>query len=977
MPLPRISSPELLAYGDAAHALAERYVLEREIGSGGMAYVYLARDLKHDRTVAVKVLRPELASSVNTGRFVREIEIAAGLTHPHILPVHDSGLVAGTLYYVMPYVKGENLATRMAREGAMPLADVMRITHEVASALQFAHEQGIVHRDIKPENVLLPGGVAVVSDFGLARALERDESSGASRLTEAGIGLGTPTYMSPEQGTGEEDVDARADQYSLACVVFEMLAGRPPFDGTSFKRLLTQHITEPAPRASSIRPDIPQNVDAALARAMAKTPADRFASIAKFVAALETGDAGALARHRDAQAWPISRRRRQIGTAVLAAVLVTAGGFAGYRTWNSRVDAVLDENLIAVAPFVAFEGPLVLWREGLVDILAHDLDAGPLRTVPPSTVVRSFKGPADQTTSIELARKTHAGLVVYGQVLQAGADSVRATVWLYDVARGAQISETEVRDLVTRMDRLADSIAIRLLRDLGNQRSIAAVPRAFFGAKSVPALKAFLLGEQFYRKNDFASAKVEYERAISLDSTFAPAYRRMRGVLRGLGSEFDSVSFSYAALAGAANHGTSLRDSLLILADSLAVAHRDFSAFVSPLWFASLRRRNAILERAAQEYPDDPEVWTELGELQTHYGSRLGIDQSRALRSFERALEADSVYGPAFFHAIELTILVHGVSAARPIVQRYLTVNPSDQRFVLVQHTLDSPSPDQIRRDVKRLSPEVRSAALTALRWDFVLPDPLLVTWEQSLEEATSLADSVRLRRNLFNRHLFRGHVQRAVAHFDTLQPPRSTAEVEAALMVAEAGGMHPTMASRVFDPLLHGEDSLIAIALPWWAHQRDTVSLRRAVARCERRRPRSGADDTAASHYCRQAGRALIALVDTDTATALRMLLALPDSTTSRTSAMRFDIARLLAARGQLEQAATYLDLRPTAASSMTIVVWNYERALLAERLGDVARAKVCYAFVAAAWVDGDPALQQFINRARFWERTPRPAER
>ncbi|HEX9218737.1 MAG TPA: serine/threonine-protein kinase, partial [Gemmatimonadales bacterium] len=211
-------------------ALADRYTIERELGHGGMATVYLAQDLKHHRKVAIKVLEPELAAALGPERFLREIEIAAGLNHPHILPLYDSGEAATSLYYVMPYVEGETLRDRLKREGQLPLEDAVRITREVADALSYAHSHDVVHRDIKPENILFQAAHAVVSDFGIARAITA--AAGAS-LTATGIAIGTPGYMSPEQGAASARVDERSDIYSLGCVLYEMLAGEPPFTGPS------------------------------------------------------------------------------------------------------------------------------------------------------------------------------------------------------------------------------------------------------------------------------------------------------------------------------------------------------------------------------------------------------------------------------------------------------------------------------------------------------------------------------------------------------------------------------------------------------------------------------------------------------------------------------------------------------------------------------------------------------------------------
>ena len=271
-----------------AAALADRYRLVRPLGQGGMATVHLAEDLKHHRKVAVKVLRPELATSIGLERFSREIEIAAALSHPHILAVHDSGGAAGVLYYVMPYVEGESLRDRLSRESRLPLEEALRITREVADALGYAHHRGLIHRDIKPENILLQAGHAVVADFGIARAITAAAAGGTlgRTLTLPGMPIGTPDYMSPEQALGERELDGRCDQYALACVLYEMLAARPPFTGPSMERVLFQHLTVPPLRITELQADVPKPVAAALARALAKAPADRFSDMAAFVAAL-------------------------------------------------------------------------------------------------------------------------------------------------------------------------------------------------------------------------------------------------------------------------------------------------------------------------------------------------------------------------------------------------------------------------------------------------------------------------------------------------------------------------------------------------------------------------------------------------------------------------------------------------------------------------------------------------------------------
>src|SRR5574341_680348 len=264
-------------------ALASRYGPGRELGRGGMATVYLAQDLKHDRQVAIKVLRPELAAALGPDRFLREIKLIAQLNHPHILPLLDAGEADGFLYYVMPYVEGESLRDRLTREKQLPIEDALRITREVADALDYAHAHNLVHRDIKPENILLEARHAVVADFGIARAIS---AAGGDKLTATGVAVGTPEYMSPEQASGRGELDGRSDVYALGCVLYEMLTGQPPFLGPTVEAVVRQHLIASPPAVSSIRSAVPTAVASALERSLAKTPADRYSTAAQFAQAL-------------------------------------------------------------------------------------------------------------------------------------------------------------------------------------------------------------------------------------------------------------------------------------------------------------------------------------------------------------------------------------------------------------------------------------------------------------------------------------------------------------------------------------------------------------------------------------------------------------------------------------------------------------------------------------------------------------------
>ncbi|MFN2398991.1 MAG: serine/threonine-protein kinase [Gemmatimonadaceae bacterium] len=256
-------------------ALADRYDVERELGRGGMALVYLARDIKHDRSVALKVLRPGIAEAMGAERFLREIKVAAKLQHPHILPLYDSGEAGKSLYYVMPFVEGETLRERLARETRLNVEEAVRFAREICDALAYAHAQNVVHRDIKPDNIMLARSHALVSDFGIARAIVR---ASGDALTQTGFTLGTPAYMSPEQAAGDTDLDGRTDIYSLGCVIFEMLAGQPVFTGPSAQVVIARRFSEPARKLRSVAPDAPEWLEAAVATALARYPADRHAT---------------------------------------------------------------------------------------------------------------------------------------------------------------------------------------------------------------------------------------------------------------------------------------------------------------------------------------------------------------------------------------------------------------------------------------------------------------------------------------------------------------------------------------------------------------------------------------------------------------------------------------------------------------------------------------------------------------------------
>jgi TolB-like protein/Tfp pilus assembly protein PilF len=397
-----------------------------------MATVYLAEDLRHHRPVALKVLHPELAVVLGPERFLREIELCAGLTHPHILPLHDSGDAGGFLYYVMPYVEGESLRQRLTRGKQLPVDEALQIAREVADALSYAHSRGIIHRDIKPENVLLEAGHAVVADFGIARAIDQ---AGGEKLTETGIALGTPAYMSPEQAAGSKDLDGRSDLYSLGCVVYEMLAGHPPFVGPSVESVVQQHLTAEPPRVTGIRPAVSAQVAAALHRALAKMPADRFRTPPEFAAAL--------------------------------AVSGTAGPAAGA--------AVTPEDSIAVLPFANLGGDPEneYFSDGLAEDIIDALTQVPGLRVMARTSAFAFRGKEQDVRRI--GAELNVAHILEGSVRRAGS-RLRVTAQLVKASDGyhlwSQRFDREMTDVFAIQDEISQAIVEKLRVRLAGDRPL-------------------------------------------------------------------------------------------------------------------------------------------------------------------------------------------------------------------------------------------------------------------------------------------------------------------------------------------------------------------------------------------------------------------------------------------------------------------------------------------------------------------------
>jgi serine/threonine-protein kinase len=988
-PEPSVADPALA--GRLSDALQDRYAIERELGRGGMATVYLARDLKLHRLIALKVLRAELGATLGTDRFHREIQIAARLSHPNILQIYDSGAAGGHLYYAMPYVEGESLRQRLDREGQLAVHDVIDIVRSVASALTYAHEQGIIHRDIKPENILLArssGGrpaEPLVADFGIARALD---VAGSERLTETGLALGTPAYMSPEQAAPGGRLDGRSDIYALGCVAYEMLAGAPPFTGATAQAILARHAVDPVPPLRTVRATVPVAMASAIERALAKVPADRFATAGEFARALENIP---LARFRFPVLAILARwRTLAIASGVL---LVVAGSFlTSALTRHAPPPAPTDPNLLAIAPFDVLDPSLEVWHEGLVDILSRDLDgAGPLHTVPQTVGIKRWHGRADRVSAETFGHRTGAGLVVFGSVRKTrDTVSLRATV--LDVARQRAEPDLEVKGDTAAIGDLADSLGVRILRVLGSNRPIGAVRHVSIASRSLPALKAFLYGEQFYRRGLWDSALVYYDLAIAQDSTFAIAYRNMALALSWFPASSDAYrpEEEYKRRSVTLGRGLPPRDSLLIAADSFAIASEEATDPADLIRFKY--RALSIVEEAVRRYPGDPEMWLELGEARFHDAPPLGGVPASALEAFDHAIALDPGFAPAYEHTVNLSIRLNRPDLARKYAAAYLRLDPTDvnaRSLRLAALMLDperSHAPETARMIDNASAQQLFGAGMMHLGW-----------WADSGEAGVRLLRALTRRSGtgvdpwsdtlMYHQYLalelaYRGHLQEAYATDSRLLLDPSASPFSdfrdpfraLALLGVIPESVTSTTFGHALEPGQAWPMSPLGTArqlrgLPWWLARRDTASLAQFALRAgQETRTQSSARGKLRGRYLQAAATAYLALARADSVRALRLFQSIPDTLCLENDCFYEKLieARLLTAQGQARQAGAVLDRWVWSGGGPLFVLGILERGRIAEGLGQRQKATDSYQFVIDVWRRADPQLQPFVVEAR-----------
>ena len=652
--------------------LADRYVIERELGRGGMATVYLARDTRLDRRVAIKVMPPDISASVSAERFLREVHVAAQLNHPHVVGLHDSGRLsrvanggtsgADLLYYVMPYVEGESLRDRLRRDGPLALSDALRIASEVADALSFAHSRGVIHRDIKPENILLAAHPSVdrshwhamVADFGIARVL----GDGGQGLTSTGVSVGTPAYMSPEQASGDRTIDSRADVYSLGCVLYEMLVGEPPFTGPNVATIVARHLSAPVPSIRMVRPSVPTDVQTLVGRALEKLAADRIADAATFKASVDrirarVETAGDRANDLVGPPTPAANRSRRwaiagVGCAVLAlgAYLAAArvGSSRGAPSAGAPSDtpsdgARLDRRRIAVLP-LRMVGDTS--DEYLADASTDDLVSALSRIGNLRVLARSSIPPVGDThrTPADVGRAVAAGSVVEETIRHRG-DSVAFDVRLVDANTGEQVWGDRLARPVRDLAGVQDSVAREIARLLVVDASVAAGGQV--QSPSQPpvvgaAYDAYLRGTYIARRAIMEraaraaedSAIAYFDRAIALDPQFALPHT-------GIASVLTSRFFNYDPNPAWPERAFVEIEKALALDPNLAEAYQQKGnlTWTKPNGFphevaAKLHRKAAALK------PSFVDPHASLGVIYMHVGL---LD--RALAEYDTALALD------------------------------------------------------------------------------------------------------------------------------------------------------------------------------------------------------------------------------------------------------------------------------------------------------------------------------------------------
>lgn len=886
-----------------AAALRERYTIERLIGQGGAAYVYLAKDLHNDRLIALKMLRPAFTADVAHARFQREIEIALRLKHPNILSLHDFGTVDDLIYFTMPYIAGDTLRARLKRERQFSLADALSITRDIASALDYAHDNGVVHRDIKPPNILLDQERVLVADFGIARAIH--VASGEEITTHSGLAIGTPEYMSPEQGSGQRDLDARSDIYALGCVLYEMLAGEPPFTGPSAQAVIARHCLQPLQSIRVIRPEIPFGVERAIGKALAKVPADRFSTGKEFVEALEEG-----ATHVSPPF--LSRISRRTRAALAATVIAAAALGTSYATRPKP--PTLDANRVVVFPLHDEAASANGGGEAVATYVGYALDGTrPLKWLDGWELLddarRSRSVRLDSREASKLSRSAGAAFFVDGSIVRR-PDSITVILRLFSVADDSviRVAGRSAPAESASPPQLGVAAVTELLPSL-----VAPGGRIDFtelSERKPIAVANFLQGEREYRRMQFGPALRHYQSALSTDSAFTLAASR-----GAYAANWESELEVGSELAKTALRRPQSLSSTQILLTRGLDAYLAGSADSALLYLRGAVAGDSLIQAG----------WTLLGEVYSRLLPNVANADSLARDALERARRADRDFAPTLL-LLEETALRDG-----------------DIGEVLL-----------LRNELRRAGADTTHEASRQMMFRCVRDGPSAVDWASALKKnemsvlssgkilagrASQSACAIEAFRTIVKAEdaspnarwaAFLGlQSQLAVVHRGS-EAAKEFARKEVAdlprrfvyLLIAAAGGGFEAEAADAADSAAANYDKssvpLLWDLATWEAYRKNVPRVRQIDRALERKADSSG---SRRDRLLRDAVAARLHLLEGDSATGLRLLRALSPSGTRQQLAWdpweslgpeRMELAEVLFARGNLKEAlgvATQLD--------------------------------------------------------------------
>jgi eukaryotic-like serine/threonine-protein kinase len=961
-------------------SLGSAFTLERELGGGGMSRVFLARDQQLGRQVVVKVLSPELVAELSVERFGREIMLAAALQHPNIVPVLSASVTPrGLPYYLMPFVDGASLREKIAEPGALSINTCVQVLADVSRALGYAHDRGVVHRDIKPDNVMLSGGAAMVTDFGIAKAMSssRDAAPNAT-LTRMGTSLGTPIYMAPEQGAGDPTTDHRADLYAFGAMAYEMLTGAPPFADRPAHALLVAHLTELPVDVRTRRPETPEPLAQLVMSCLAKDPDHRPQSaaaaselLADAASAVRTGNGAAVpavARTPGSVAQSTPRGRRWAPFAIGAGLLVVAtGSWVAMRARSASIGP--DRTLLAVMPFTVRDPALNIWREGLADVLSRSLDgAGALHTVPASTSIGRAPDRADLATATAHGKALGAGLVVFGDLSALGSDSVRARVAVVDVNSGSIRQEIDLRNAASRMDALTDSLSLRVLAELGSSGDVGGSARlSSLGTNQLPALKAYLRGLQLVRRGSTDSSLVAFQESVAADSTFSLGWRGVASIYIRTGREASPEAQDALDRAIRFKRGRSPRDSMLLRGDSLRLALVRLSTVPNepiadiPILPALLQ----TLNDATARYPTDAELWLELGDAGFHFGALAGVPDSVVLAQFMRAIALDSNVIVPQFHAATLAMRTGNtaIAAARYRAIGRLLQDPRARTFYGASAAILDSAP--------RVNARARSV-LDTLPLTYVAAIVRdLAGHTASLSVARTVAAAARTRLgapvNDTTGMLAAAAFADAMAGAVDSSAVRHLSASERHQLAMIGGWSVPAVAAEARAALRANQPLGVLGSAAALAAERDTVVLTQLARTLDSLgasvRGSAGADGQLLASLV----TAWATLARGDSARALTQFAALPTSICRGSPCAGLTLARLLTAAGRDREAARVLDRwMPTGATTIAAPNAMLLRGELAAKLGDNSRAKYWLSSLITRWEGGGAAVQPSVRAAR-----------